>query len=337
MSLYTLSGIEELTNFFSKSWNIQTSLKFTPFEKNLPFCPEPQKGIIYFPPRIPFLLVLYQLTFYSLYDGRELIDLNDKLNATIQKSDIEELRIIKTEYCKQLYELERRLPLAQSISFHLDTILLFYLLHELTHVRVAQNPDFFEEKKKELEHRIINANVYIRSLMEKSLRRDKYLIEETICDIEACKTIKELSKESSDYMNQHKDIAHMLNIMNSVNNIRKKYLSVTNGGLLGSYWKLTHSKETNNSISRYVFIQNYWKDDCILSPKTILNDIFYTARIFALNNEVKEYVKKEYKKRNYTRGTKEEEKVLKQEICDCENRIMDLIMRTPDSLSRSLF
>lgn len=121
------------------------------------------------------------------------------------------------------------------------------------------------------------------------------------------------------------DIVHTLNIMNSVNNIRKELNK--SHPIWWSLCKLSNSDFTINNIARFCFIQNFWIDDIVLTPKEIMNDILLTARAFGLDRATMDFCRQEYKKsrEKFIKSNKQHKEELLNDICKIEEEFVSII------------
>lgn len=288
--------LENIAFSMSRKWGIDIKIEEADFSVNLPSAPSPQNGIITFPTRMTFQLLLYHLIYSGAYRGNLLVNINEKLNAALRIDDVELAEKLKDSYIDALNKLLEDILSSDDIEYDMRNTILFYLYHELTHIRIAQQPNFYEEKMKELEMRVRSAEFVVRHLMNRGLKGNDMLREEVICDLEACIELRASKRNIMDIKATLRDVVHTLNIMNCIDNLRKSYID-TKQTAISTYMKLTHSNKTNDSISRFIFIQNYWaKEGVLLSGKEIMKDIVSTSTSLSISQETLNFCREEIRK-----------------------------------------
>ncbi len=315
--------LESIVDSCKREWGINASIKEADFSRSLPKAECPSNGIISFPKRISFNLLLFHLvqkgwnSRNELFFGNHLINLNEMIVVALRINDIESAEELKKQYFEILKEYSELVLSYDNLECNLRNAMLFFLYHELTHVRKAQQPLFYEEKKKELAQRVNNAQPAIKRSMKRNLTKLKYLEEEVICDIEACKKLHETKNNQSEFKETLLDIVHLINLTNSISNLRDKYTGTAKPSIC-SYFELTHSESTKTSISRFTFIQNYWKKDLMLNGKDLMRDIVSTAISLSLNQKTIDFCRAEFKKDNegfikYDEKAGQKAKIIKEE------------------------
>lgn len=329
LKLINYKELERIAFSISREWGINIQIEETDFSINLPRVLSPQNGIITFPKRMTFHLLLYHLICSGAYRGNLLVNINEKLNAALRIDDVELAEKFKDSYIDALNKLLEDTLSSDDIEYDMRNTILFYLYHELTHIRIAQQPNFYEEKMKELEMRVRSAGFVVRYLMNRSLKGNDMLREEVICDLEACIKLRTSKKNIMDIKETLRDIVHTINIMNCINNLRGAYID-TKQTAISTYMKLTHSNKTNNSISRFTFIQNYWaKEGVLLSSKEIMKDIVSTTTSLSINQETLDFCREEIRKDEegfINDDATEISKKIKNEISDMETFFVNKII-----------
>lgn len=320
-------------------WGIKASLKEAKFS-TFPLCANPpQEGNIYFPKRFVFNILLYRIiqkgwnNHDSSFYGNQLFNLNEMIVGALDINDSESAEKLKQRYFKLLDNLSRQLSTFSNLDYNINNTLLFLLYHELTHVRIAQQPSFLESKREELSLRISNAQHFVRKSMISNLKKFNELEEEVICDLEACKKLYKSIKGQIEIKDTLSDIVNTLNILNNISNLRDAYVR-TNISMFKTYRTLTHSTNTNMSIARFIFIQNFWKDDLILSGKEIMSGIFSSSFSLSLTQEAKDFCKAEFKKSDggFFNPDRRRAKEIEEEIYEAEQSFIKSLMTPSDSL-----
>lgn len=293
--------IASIVDSVNKKWNINASIRDANFSAFLPYADPPENGIIYFPKRLSFNFLLYQIVqkgwknHNPLFYGNNLLNLNEMIVGALNINDIEPADVLKKNYCKLLEDF---LPIVlnfKDYNYNITNILLFFLFHELTHVRIAQQPSFFESKKEELSKLVDRAQSSIKRRMIKHLSSFKELEEEVICDLVACNILQSGITNKTESIETYLDIFRTINIINSISNIRNYYIT-TKRNMFITYWKVTQSKQTKLSEARHIFINNFWKDSLALDDKEILKEMFSSNISLSLSQEAKDFCRSEFKK-----------------------------------------
>lgn len=321
--------LENVVSSIAQEWKINASLNEAGFQKYLPKVEYPQSGVISFPKRTPYFLLLLRLIQEGYSLGNRLVNINEKIIAALSINDVDVAEKQKKYYCDILDILSSEVLKGGALEYDMRNTLLFFLYHELTHVRIAQQPSFYEDKKKELSKRIDSNGIIRRRIMKRCLKDNKSLEEEIVCDLEACKKLKEANFNSVVLKGTLLDIVHSLNMTNCVSNLRPNYKNAKRSMLL-TYYELTHSENTKTSISRFIFIQNFWNDVVILNGKELWSDIISTAHSLGFTQDTLDFCKQEYKKGEDKEGSvnldKKRVKEIRYDICSKETDFFDSII-----------
>lgn len=321
-----LEQIKRTTNLIAEEYGINAKIVEANFSEYLPTV-DINHGAIAFPKRIFFELLLYYFAQNGIYLGNRLININEKINAALSINDVELAEELKEDYFKSLNDFSEQVQSCNSVDYDMRNAILFYLYHELTHVIIAQQPSFFKEKEEELELRIRNANLITKWNMRRCLRSNENLKEEVICDLEACRIIRDTKESLLEMKKTLLDIVHTITTMNCVSNIRNAYVNTKETGL-STYIDLTHSKASINTISRFVFINNYWKDEVMLNPSEVWHDITETSSALSFNQDTIDFCRKEIKKVNngFFNADIHRSRMIEEEIYTFEDKIAGLIV-----------
>ena len=339
IQLISNKELTDIVDGINVEWEINATLKDAKFSTFLPYADPPQEGIIFFPKRFAFNLLLYQIiqkgwnNHDTLFYGNQLLNLNEMIVGALAINDSESADKLKQRYFKQLDFFSQQVAILGNLDYNIRNTLLFLLYHELTHVRIAQQPSFFESKRDELSLMISKAQLFVRLSMKRNLKKVNGLEEEVICDLEACKKLHEDIKSQIEIKKTLSDIVNTLNILNNISNIRDAYVREKES-MFKIYRAITHSAETNMSIARFIFIQNFWKDDLILSGKEIMSGILSSSFSLSLTQEAKDFCKAEFKKSDggFFNPDRRRAKEIEEEIYEAEQSFIKSLMTPSDSL-----
>ena len=332
---------KELANIvddINVEWGIKASLKDAPITQILPDTNSPQEGVVYFPKRTSFYLLLFQIikkgweNKNQLFYGNQLINLNEMIVAALNIKDTDSADILIQAYCEKLKNFAPLVLFFKNYDYNITNTLLFFLYHELTHVRIAQQPSFFETKKDELSQMINRAQPSIKKSMMKYLNKIEKLEEEVICDLEACKKLREGLKSRSESVNSYLDIINTINFINCISNNRDNYIRSNRCTIL-AYWDQTQSKQTKKAVARCVFINHFWKDGLSLSNKEIFKMVLSNISL-SLSQEAKDFCKAEFKKSEdgFFNPDRRRAKEIEEEIYEAEQSFIKSLMTPSDSL-----
>lgn len=329
--------IASIVDSVNKEWDINASIRDANFSAFLPYTDPPENGIICFPKRLSFNFLLYQIIQKGwkkknqLFYGNHLVNLNEMIVGALNINDTEPADVLKNNYCKLLEDF---LPIVLSFkdyNYNVTNVLLFFLFHELTHVRIAQQPSFFESKKEELSKLVERAQCSIKRRMIKRLSSIKELEEEVICDLVACKIIQNGVTNQTESIETYLDIIRTLNIINSISNIRNIYIT-TKRNMFITYWQLTQSKHTKLSEARLIFINNFWKDGLLLDNKEVIKEILSSNISLSLSQEAKDFCRSEFEKgESYFNPDNRRAEEIEEEIYKSEESFIESLINEPDS------